>query len=204
MTRPSANLDKKMLDAGLKIIVKEGSKGLTARNICKKANVNLGMFNYWFKSKENYISILYNNMQAKMESFINIKAVEGENSIERLKYVLLKLTQFSEKHLLITRALLLDGMMDREEFKNYMDKGVIPRNDFLVDLIVEAKKDGYFREDLAVMEILGIVLFGVTFPSIFINELNYAAEFHKLPKKETVVPNFFAQRIEIVLKGLSR
>jgi len=54
MTRPSQNLDRKLVSAALAMLPETGFSGLRIREVARRANVNPGMFHYYFKSKEAF------------------------------------------------------------------------------------------------------------------------------------------------------
>ena len=72
MARHSSHLDEKMLQVGLKLIEKKGSKALTVREICRAANVNLGLFVYYFKNKDTYLKCLFENILSCNVIFVKI------------------------------------------------------------------------------------------------------------------------------------
>lgn len=202
MTRPSANLDKKMLEAGIKIIMKEGSAGLTVRKICSLAKVNLGMFNYCFKTKENYINRLYSGMQEETENFINIKSVEGKSGIEKLKYAILKLGERTRLNPKLAAALLLDGIKRQETYQKYLESGTLTQPDFFMYLILEAKEDGSLNTKVPAQEIFTLLIFGVLIAGLFEPHLSNMADMLSVPEKERFGGSFLEQRIDIILKGL--
>lgn len=55
MPRKSNNLDKKMLRVGATMLRQNGAAALSIREVAKKEGVNLGMFNYYFKDKNEFI-----------------------------------------------------------------------------------------------------------------------------------------------------
>lgn len=62
MTRKSTNADKKLLENGYKLLIKNGASKLSIRDVCNKANVNLGMFHYYFGSKNKFIEEILNHI----------------------------------------------------------------------------------------------------------------------------------------------
>ena len=76
MTRPSRQLDKKMIAAGVDIINKYGLESLSINNVCKLAGVNNGMFNYCFSKKDQFIieikNIKEDTIENMFKSYVNI------------------------------------------------------------------------------------------------------------------------------------
>lgn len=202
VTRPSANFDQKMLKAGLRIMMHEGSQGLTVRNICKHAKANLGMFTYCFKDKENYIRILHTHMHDRLMEFIDMDSVKGKTSIERLRHMLIRTAQFTERDRMLSAALLFDGLINYDTYRENVKKGLIPVKNDLFPLIQEARKDGYISDKYPITQIFPIIIFGGIMPEIFQPRLKDLVEIHKLPKSELKQRSFITQRIDIILKGL--
>lgn len=62
MPRPNKGTDRVLIETGKKMLLKNGINGLTISAICKKARVNPGMFVYNFKSKEEYLDRVLNEI----------------------------------------------------------------------------------------------------------------------------------------------
>lgn len=62
MPRPNKGTDRLLIETGKKMLLKNGINGLTISAICKKARVNPGMFVYNFKSKEEYLDRVLNEI----------------------------------------------------------------------------------------------------------------------------------------------
>lgn len=170
MSRPSANLDKKLIQAGKKIISKEGSQGLTIPKICQTANVNLGMFNYHFKTRDNYISILYENIRCDMLNFLKLEEVSEENALNQLKHAMLRLCEYTKKHQKFMRFLIIDGLITYKEIKKYIDRGIVRRYSLVPNLISKAQEDNLLKDDIPTMEIYSSLMLGVLGPEIFKKE----------------------------------
>ena len=82
MTRPSTNIDKKLLQAGKDLIPKTGFSGLKVRDVAKKAGANLGMFNYHFGTKDKYIEILIKEVYSEFFVSFKLESETGNNSYE--------------------------------------------------------------------------------------------------------------------------
>ena len=58
MPRPSQNVDQLLIDAGLELLPETGCAGLSVRKLTEHAGVNLGMFHYHFRNKDNFVRTL--------------------------------------------------------------------------------------------------------------------------------------------------
>lgn len=202
MTRPSANQDQKMLNAGFRLLAKDGVNGLTVRNVCKEARVNLGMFNYYFKTKEKFIETLYLELQRKVEEFVDVDSVCNQSSIERLKHTLYKLAMYSNENRQLTTIMLFDGLVQFKKYQKYVENGVVPKFDFLVPLIRECKKDGYLKPDLPTIEIFALLFFGCLVPEMFVQQMKDLEKIHHLKTYGKRQEERLKERIDIVFKGV--
>jgi len=72
MPRPSRNLDRALLAAGMELFPARGCAGLSVREVADAAGVNLGMFHYHFKSREAFLRAV---LQAMFEDMYGQLAV---------------------------------------------------------------------------------------------------------------------------------
>ena len=202
MTRPSAHLDKKMIAAGKKIIMKEGSEGLTVRKICAKAGVNLGMFNYYFKTRDNYIGILAKEINNDFEKIINLDVVKDASSYDRLCHAINNLTKYVTKHRRFSAVVLFDTLIRFEYYKKLMVSGTVSSSNLLIDLILAAQKDKYLRSDVPIIEIYSMMLFNVFMPEMFRPYMNDVEDMMNIKKKTSIRKYPAERRIQLFLEGV--
>ena len=95
MTRPSQNLDRKLVSAALAMLPETGFSGLRIREVARRANVNPGMFHYYFKSKEAFQRRV---LQEIYDDFFKTFSEAAEGSGEpraRLRRVLVAFAHFA-------------------------------------------------------------------------------------------------------------
>jgi AcrR family transcriptional regulator len=88
MSRPSHNIDVKLIGLGKKCMVSRGIANISIRAICTESGINLGMFYYYFKSKENYIRILLKSLGNDLQAYWLRESANISSPIERLKKIL--------------------------------------------------------------------------------------------------------------------
>ena len=99
MSRPSKNTDRLLIEAAKELIPEAGFKGLKIREVARKAGVNLGMFNYHFKTKEKFL--------ITKDDFDSLK--------DKKLYRLMDCLNFTKKG--------KDFVFDSAEYEKYKDKG---------------------------------------------------------------------------------
>lgn len=120
MARKSKGLDQKLIKTGLQLIKKRGASDVPLREVAQKANVNLGMFNYFFKNKEDFITKVLNELY---EPFISdLKMPEINNQIPELQLVLFKMAKFSQKNRNLILIILKDILANDNSTIKYSKK----------------------------------------------------------------------------------
>lgn len=54
MARPSNNCDRRLIDAGIQLLAERSGLDFSVRDVCRTADVNLGMFTYHFSTRKNF------------------------------------------------------------------------------------------------------------------------------------------------------
>lgn len=103
MARPSQNVDQLLLDAGLELLPQTGCAGLSVRRLTEHAGVNLGMFHYHFRSKENFIRVVLERVYEEMFSALSLQVDAARSPAHNLREALTVLARFGRER----RALLL-------------------------------------------------------------------------------------------------
>lgn len=200
MTRPSSFLDKKMLKAGRKIVTKEGSGELSIPKICSMAKANLGMFNYHFGTKDNYIKILYSGFKDEVTKFLGIEEMHDKTPLEKIKLSMNKIESYINKNPKLANSLFFDGLVNGSKSFEYVEKGIIPKFDHLLALIDEAKEQGELKRDIPTSEIFGCLVFGVIAPEIFKGHIHDTERVYQCAQPSA--KDFsMKQRLDVVLKG---
>ncbi|MDQ3261334.1 MAG: TetR/AcrR family transcriptional regulator, partial [Pseudomonadota bacterium] len=110
MTRPSRNIDQLLIYAARELLPEIGARDLSIRRLTERAGVNLGMFHYHFKTRENFLSIVLQGMYEEMFSRLTFQAHADRPSLENLRAAVNVLGSFvrDNRHLLL--RLMPDAM----------------------------------------------------------------------------------------------
>lgn len=98
MARPSQNIDQALLASGRALYPLHGCAGLSVRQICEHARVNVGMFHYHFQSKNNYLSVLLQGLYDEVFVQLEAQAAQAGTAIERLREALCLLARLMRNH----------------------------------------------------------------------------------------------------------
>ncbi|MCL1972853.1 MAG: TetR/AcrR family transcriptional regulator [Endomicrobia bacterium] len=156
MSRPSQNLDQKLIELGKEKIVISGVSNLSVRQICLAAGINLGMFYYYFKTKENYIKELFKSLNHDLTAGWLIEAAKLSTSEQKLK----KMLMLHAKMMREQRGMIETIIKDINIFdKMYVEIGKElhdARMKIYSDLINECKNDGYLDKNIETEEFIAI------------------------------------------------
>ncbi len=209
MSRPSRNTDKLLIEAGKELIPKAGFKGLKIREVAKKAGVNLGMFNYHFKSKEKFIEILIKEVYTEFLKGIAISSKAGANSKENLRNALFGIAVFVRDHREIIQPLFEEIVSGNKRMMEFAKENLSKHISILLDLIKECQKGGFVRKDVSPFLVLMNVLIPAVLPSVMskVIERYYTSTFLSIftrPLQNIVLSDkSLALRIDMSLKGVS-
>ena len=88
MARPSQNIDQALLDSGLALLPRTGTRNLSVRQVVEHAHVNLGMFHYHFRTKENFVRAVLERMYEEMFAQLELQVVAADPAPESLRRLL--------------------------------------------------------------------------------------------------------------------
>jgi len=109
VTRPSRNIDRRLLEAGRELYPATGMAGLSVRKVAERAGVNLGMFHYHFRTKDAFVRQVlqgaYEEMFANLELAASAKAPRAG-----LRAALNVLGRFGRDHSRLLRRLVSEAL----------------------------------------------------------------------------------------------
>ena len=131
MPRKSKNLDKKMLRVGATMLRQKGTAALSVREVAKKAGVNLGMFNYYFKDKNEFIKLI---LEDAYSAFITELKQNQSLSLEE---VLFSMAKFSRDHHQTVLSLLGDALAGEKNVVRFLQKNFTVHFTILLEMLTK-------------------------------------------------------------------
>lgn len=111
MSRTSRDLDKKLLVVGQALIQEVGVSQFSMREVARLADVNLGMINYYFKGKEDFVlkilQEVYRPFIAELEGLSH--QVSEPQGFEKFLYELARFSRDNRKLILILIKDVISG-----------------------------------------------------------------------------------------------
>ncbi|MFC1501299.1 TetR/AcrR family transcriptional regulator [Elusimicrobiota bacterium] len=208
MTRPSQNTDLKLIETAKKLIPKVGFSGLKIREICKKAGVNLGMFNYHFKTKEKFVEILLTDVYSQFFKHFQIESEHGKNSYERLKNSLMNIGFFIRDNRFIIMAILEEVIAGNKRIMDFVKSNMMKHLSIMLNLVKECQKDGYIIEINPIMVALSLFP-TIAAPNILsrivekYTDKTFLGNFTSLLNSMIISDIALKKRVEIALRGVT-
>lgn len=105
MGRNPTGSDVKMLKAGAALAKAKGLNGFTVRQVCAKSKVNLGMFHYYFSTKENFDMAVLESIYSKMIENIKIKVSPSASPKQNVRAILINIQEFIKENRVLLSSL---------------------------------------------------------------------------------------------------
>lgn len=201
MVRPSQNIDQLLLDAGLELLPLTGCAGLSVRRLTEHAGVNLGMFHYHFKTKDNFIKAVLQRTYEEMFSALTLRVNPAHPPMQNLRDALGVLGNFGIKNGRLLVRIMGDAISGEPLAAEFL-KTNLPRHVAVIaSLVQEAQWEGSMAK-APVPQVIAFMAGAVAAPilvgtALQQNPATQAAAGLVLSEQA------LAQRIEFALRGLS-
>lgn len=123
MARIGSHAERKMLKAAIELAHKKGLSGFSVRELCARAKVNSGMFNYCFKRKEILTESVLKAIYAEMINRIELNISSSKTPKENITEILTALSAFLQNNRKIISAFAGDVLSlkisDKKIFGNF-------------------------------------------------------------------------------------
>jgi AcrR family transcriptional regulator len=126
------NVEQKLIDAARELFYEKGFMGVSVREIAKKADVNLALLHYYFRTKDNIFKIVFDEAFTLLFSKLNKALVSDKGLFEKIEmmvasYVAVgikypRLPSFVMNELAVNPELML-SIID-----THKDKSILNRN----------------------------------------------------------------------------
>jgi AcrR family transcriptional regulator len=206
MTRPSHDIDLKLLAAARALVAERGFAALTVRAAAGRAKVNPGMFHYHFKSKRVFKRrVMESVYEAFFEKFTS--AVRGESPLDRLRQSLRTLGRFARDHQRMGFSLIQDAVGGDRDTVEFIAENFPRHMKVILGLAAEAQKAGSLNV-APLPFVMTFILAGVGFP-VFLCE-SFRATATKRPfgyafrelESSLLSDEGIDRRVDAVLRGL--
>ena len=201
MARPSQSIDQLLLDAGLALLPLTGCAGLSVRRLTEHAGVNLGMFHYHFKTKENFIKAVLQRTYEEMFAALALRVNPAHPPLHNLRDALGVLGSFGLKNRRLLVRILGDAMSGEPLATGFL-KDNLPRHiKVIASLVQQAQSEGSLAS-APLPQVIAFMAGAVGAPILAATALQQS------PGAEgqaalLLSEQALAQRIEFALRGLA-
>jgi AcrR family transcriptional regulator len=206
MPRPSRNIDELLLQTGRELLAESGASALSIRKLTQRAGVNLGMFHYHFKSRENFIRTLLQQMYDEMFASLSVQVERQQTSYETLRAAVGVLARFGRDNRRLLLRISLDALNGEVLAAQFLQTNLPRHVQVIVGQIVAGQSEGVLRK-LPVMQALAFLAGAVAAPILLgtaamASGLLPAAVTAQL-EADILSDEAIDQRIDMALHGLS-
>ncbi|MBI4346060.1 MAG: TetR/AcrR family transcriptional regulator [Elusimicrobia bacterium] len=170
MTRPTGDSARKLLEAGRALALARGFGGVTVREVCRRAKVNLGLFHYHFKTREAFVSRLLDEGYGDFFARLSGSAEGGGSPPERLRRALASIARFTRENRRLCIGMLRDGMNGERRVAAFAAKAFPHHMPLVLAIYEEGVRRGDFRR-LPVPLFLSVCMGAMNGPNIMLTLL---------------------------------
>ena len=207
MPRPSTSTQERLIDAGRQLLAEQGFSGLGLRAVAARAKVNLGMFNYHFKGKEDFVRQVAQGVYEDFFKDLSLD-VEGEKDpLRALRKGLLALARFTREQRLLLKAIVKDLLLGNAEARRFALANGPRHGKLILGLVERCQKEGKLARHPRAM-VMTLLMSGIGAPNLMADAVIAAAP--KLPfglTKKIVEQSLLSDkalelRVDLLLKAL--
>jgi len=207
MSRPSQNADQHLIEAAQKMLKHTSLSQMNIRQVAAEAGVNLGMFHYHFKTKDQFAKAVMQDVYEKFFKNFSLKIEEAGSSLEKLRQALLALGYFARDHRKLVLSLVRDVMDGNKEVLLFVRQNGIRHAKILWALVGQCQKEG-FIEKMPRPQVFAFMMPAIMGPTLIVGAAESVAKtvFQKglLKGADLLVLSDKAlqKRIDMALRGL--
>ena len=178
MPRPSTSSQQRLIAAGRQLLAEEGFSGLSLRAVAARAKVNLGMFSYHFKGKEDFVRQVAQGVYEEFFADFSLE-IEGEKDAMRaLRKGLLKLARFSRERRRLARSIIKDLLLGHPEARRFALANGPRHGKVILGLVDRCQREGRLAR-LPKLAVMPLLVAGIGVPCLLADAMIAAAP--KLP-----------------------
>lgn len=142
MPRPSRQTDQRLIEAAQALMQQKSLTRLNLRDVAKEASVNLGMFHYHFKTKDQFVKAVLQDSYDKFFHHFSLKVDEKKEPLEKLRQALIAMAQFSLANRHLVLSLLQDTLNGDKAVKDFFQQSMARHVKVILGLILQCQGQG--------------------------------------------------------------
>ncbi|MCK5218551.1 TetR/AcrR family transcriptional regulator [bacterium] len=208
MSRPSQATDRKLIKAALDLVPKTGFSGLKLRQVAARAGVNLGMFHYHFKTKQEFLRQVMQEFYETFYLHFTLETSSETNPRNQLRKAIITLGRFVRDNRKLMLALGRDLMNNYQPLVRFMEENFHRHLSIIINLIKQCQKQEAMAK-LPMPVLITFMLAGLVGPNIaaaLLEGIRTKPSFEIM--KKAIVPMIISdkamgQRVDLALKALT-
>jgi AcrR family transcriptional regulator len=206
MPRPSKNIDVALLRAGRALFPQAGCAGLSVRAVAEQAGANIGMFHYHFKTKENFLRTLLQQVYEEVFAGVYGAADDDGPAVERLRRALNAAGALLVTHRKVIARVWMDAVGGEPVAADFLQRNAPRHIGVLLGLIEQAQAEGAISE-LPPLQCMAVLMGSVGLPVVFASGLVEVAvpvaAFRRQFQQQVMSAQGIAQRVDVALAALA-
>jgi AcrR family transcriptional regulator len=146
MPRPSRNIDELLLQTGRELLGESGSRAFSIRHLTQRAGVNLGMFHYHFKSRDNFIRTLLQQIYDEMFASLSVQVERHAASGESLRGAVRVVARFGRDNRRLLLRIFNDALAGDALAGEFLQSNLPRHLQVIVGLIAACQNEGLLRK----------------------------------------------------------
>ena len=206
MTRPSRNIDQVLIATAREMLPDTGCHGFSIRQLTDRAGVNLGMFHYHFKTREQFLSQVLHEVYQEMFAPLSFQAKADRPLLENLRAALTVLGTFVRDNRRLLRRLMADAMSNEAIALEFFRQHFPLHLSVLAELVVTGQQANLLRKIpplQAITFLASAVAMPNIFASIFTEHGNIPPQMVDRLNQDVLSDAAIAQRVDMAIRGLS-
>lgn len=207
MSRPATNTDLKLIKVAREMLPICGVSGLSLRDIAKKADVNLGMFHYHFKNKNDFVKRVLADIYEEFFKEFSMESDRAASTEENLRGMLVLFAKFTRDNRQLISSLFADILNQDKMVIGFVRENFGRHIEIVIKTIKKGQREGVF-EDIPMAQAIGFLMASVNLPNVI------AGHFEKLAggkiqsefsmDKTVLSDKALEQRVHMALRGLAK
>lgn len=165
MSRPSQNIDQRLVAAARRLIPRMGFRGLQVRVVCREAGVNPGMFTYHFKTKKTFIEHVLGSIYDDFFASFSLEVNRHHAGIDQMRDALLYIGMFVRDNRALLYPLFQEFFLGNEQIIEFARANMTRHVIIVMDIVNRCQKEGTFI-DLPAPVVLMALLLNIAAPSM--------------------------------------
>lgn len=205
MPRPSRKTDERLIKAAQDLMKSSSLSQLNLREVAGKAAVNLGMFHYHFKTKDQFIKAVLKDTYERFFETFSLKVDSEKEPLQKLRQALVTLAHFSQENRHLILSLLQDALNREPTAKDFAKQLMSKHSQVIVGLLTQCQAQGLLQRAPLPM-LMSYIMPAATGEGMVLGIMEHVgAEPAMIEhfKKTAFTEEAIARRVDWVLAGLA-